>query len=129
MTVNSTTQIATLAEEWFPWIEATGLLRVYGSVITFLGFVGNFLCYISAAHMPQSNSAYLMQHLAVWDSIGAFADGIMTVGSRHFFGWFIGDVNVKQFTFLFIAHVPHESDHVLQLISKFPGCSFDEKTM
>lgn len=57
---------------------------LYGVVMTILGFVFNFFCFITAGYMPQTNSAHLMRYLAVWDSICAMRAGILHLGLRYF---------------------------------------------
>jgi len=74
----------TTPEGGFPWSEAIDYLCLYGMIMTSIGFVFNFFCYITAGHMPQTNSAHLMRYLAVWDSIRAITDGFLYLGSRYF---------------------------------------------
>ena len=68
---------------WFDPVW-TDYVRVFGVVTSLLGLIGNYLCFITAAEMPQSNGTRLMRHLAVWDSMGAIVNGILRMGFQLF---------------------------------------------
>ena len=77
----------------FPWLVANGLLEILAFVTSVLGVFGNFLCYVTAMQLPASNSAFLIGHLAVWDTIAGLTDGFDML-AKHF-GFFIKDINVS----------------------------------
>ena len=89
-TESSTTDISAL---WFDPVW-TDYVRLCGMVTSLLGLVGNYLCFITAAEMPQSNGTRLVRHLAVWDSIGAIVNGILRIGFQ-LFGIVIAIFNVR----------------------------------
>ncbi|XP_063713729.1 uncharacterized protein LOC134841629 [Symsagittifera roscoffensis] len=74
------------------WTTGTNAMRLSGFVVSVLGLVGNFLCYITANELPASNSAFLMKHLAVWDSIGGFTDGFTIITT--YFNWWIANTHL-----------------------------------
>ncbi|XP_075254529.1 uncharacterized protein LOC142345948 [Convolutriloba macropyga] len=76
----------------FPWVEATQIASIAGLVITILGFLLNYFCFITAGQLPESSSARLMKYLAVWDSISSMQDGVFNLGLKAF------GVNLASFT-------------------------------
>ena len=64
------------------WETGAWILTLTGVIVTALGLIGNYLCYVTAGYLPESTSAYLMKYLAVWDSIAVLQDGIVNLGSK-----------------------------------------------
>ena len=76
------------------WQSANQLARLSGMVVTVLGLIANYLSYLTAFELGQSNSANLMKHLAMWDSIALFETGIFNYG-LNFLGYNLGALNVS----------------------------------
>ena len=89
---------AVLEASEFQWDRATWVLCVCGLVITIVGVMCNYLCYRTAAYLPESTSAGLVRYLAIWDSLSAIQDGILHLGFRVF-DVNLASVNVRH-TFL-----------------------------
>ena len=47
------------------------------------GVLFNLVVFVSAEHLPRSNSVLLMKHLAVWDAIAAAVIGINRMTLEH----------------------------------------------
>ena len=67
--LSSTTGTTTtkIPEEDFPWMVGVDYLCLFGFVVTSLGRVLNFFCYITARQMSQTNCAYLMRSVSFPD--------------------------------------------------------------
>ena len=72
----------------------TEYLLIFGFCLSIIGMALNYLCYITAEELPSSSSAFLMKHLAVWDSVTASVNGVVRLGLPYL-GLFLLDMNVS----------------------------------
>ena len=54
--------------------------KVFGVSISFLGFLFNYFCFITADQLPKASSAVIMKYVAVYDTIMGFY-GVLKIGS------------------------------------------------
>ena len=64
--------------------DTTKTIHLIGAVISLIGLVLNYFCFLAADCLPESSSATLVKYLAVWDSLAAIQDGIIYLGLPTF---------------------------------------------
>ena len=101
MEPNTTTDLSPVVDEqvlrFFSWSTASGLLQITGFVISVLGVIGNFLCYVTAEQLAPTNSAFFMKHLAICDTISELTVGVDLIARR--LQIYIININVWWFPF------------------------------
>ena len=65
---------------WKVLTTASIIVDVIGLCFTLMGFLFNYFSFITANHLPESSSAFLMKYIAVWDSISLFKIGLLDSG-------------------------------------------------
>ena len=66
------------------WAQLNEYTDLACAILATLGLFFNYLVFKTANHLPRSNSAYLLLHLAVWDSVSALMIGVFRFGLDYF---------------------------------------------
>ena len=94
MDVNITTTLYPTETETEIWPVPSEMFQIVGFVVAVCGFGLNSLCYLAANQLPNSSSATLIKHVAIFDSWAAFQDGVLDLGFK-ILGFDLANINVS----------------------------------
>ena len=83
LTETTTSRTIVHEESQIVWLAATDYLEISGTVISLIGILLNYFCFITADKLPKSSSASLMKHAAFWDSVSAMNNGVVKMGLQQ----------------------------------------------
>ncbi|XP_063724323.1 uncharacterized protein LOC134851977 [Symsagittifera roscoffensis] len=83
LTETTTSRTIVHEESQIVWLAATDYLELSGTVISLIGILLNYFCFLTADKLPKSSSASLMKHAAFWDSVSAMNNGVVKMGLQQ----------------------------------------------
>ena len=87
--VSTTTLLSSDDEQVSKGCSAVCLIDHLTRLVAVFGLLGNFLIFKTAHLLPEATSKYIMQYLAVWDSLAALEGAVIKdVFYQYVINWF-----------------------------------------